>query len=162
IVYCLVSSVIFIVREGSSAAAVYEFGLLYNILIPYFFIRGLFTDIGDIKVFLSGLVLMMIPLATLMGLEAIEAQNSFSAMCVVRARVEFRDGHYRCQGPFRSTMTAGTFGATFMPLFAMSLYLADKRRPVLILGFLASTLIMIFSHSSGPLLAYVSAVIGLL
>src|SRR5205085_3411503 len=80
---------------------------------------------------------------------------------------EVRDGHVRCMGPFRSPITAGSLGATLSLLYLAPLWRALEGRTWLaglrssVVGLGASLAIMIASHSSGPLLAFVGGLVAL-
>jgi hypothetical protein len=155
LVYCLVSSVVFIVRESSATALVGQLGTAYNVLVAYFAFRALITSYEDFEEFLAKAAIFIVPLAFCMSFEAVKGQSLFTGI-----GDEFRDGHYRCEGAFRSPITCGTFGATLMPLFA-GLWFKPGRRAFAIVGMCAATDIVLCSRSSGPLLAYGAGLIGL-
>jgi hypothetical protein len=154
VVYCLVSSVVYIVRERSGDAVVAELGFAYNLLVPYFAFRALITTYEDFTGFLSKAALFIVPLAILMSFEARSGESWFSGF-----GDEYRDGHYRCAGAFRSPITGGTFGATLLPLFAGLWF--TSARPFAIIGMCAAADIVVCSRSSGPLLACGAGFLGL-
>jgi len=146
---------------GAMDALIYQIGCSYNILLPYFLFRGLLKNRHEIEEFLADMAIMIVPFTLFMMQEAFTGRNFFSAFGGVNAADEFRDGHFRCEVAFRSSITAGTLGATLMPLFA-GLYLTGRHRRHAIIGIVAATIIVICSRSSGPLLAYGSGLLALL
>jgi hypothetical protein len=144
---------------GALAALVYQIGLSYNVVLPYFLFRALLKDVQEIETFLGDAAIVIAPFALFMMQEAFTGRNLFGIFGGVGSM--FRDGHYRSEAAFRSPITAGTVGATLMPLFS-GLYLTGRRRPQAIIGMVAATLIVYGSRSSGPLLAYGSGLLALL
>lgn len=141
------------VRVGNSAEFVFQLGCAFDILLSYFVFRCLITSAADVEEVLSALAWFIIPLAVLMCREATGALNIFSVFGGVPEYAEVREGHVRCMGPFRSPITAGSFGASLALLY-LALFLRGLRRQTALTGLLASLAIMITSHSSGPLLAF--------
>jgi hypothetical protein len=157
----LVSFFLFILLRGTSGAVIYKLGQSYNALGTYFFIRALVRDYSDMVQAVKMLGIIMIPLAVLFLVEMATGRNMFSVFGGVPEITGIREGRLRCQGPFEHPILAGTFGATAMPLF-VGLWSYDKQnRRFAAVAFVAATVIVIASSSSGPLLAYVISVIGL-
>jgi hypothetical protein len=136
-----------------------QVGIIYNVLLSYFAFRSLIIDWDDLQTLLPRLVILILPLALFMALESVTGHNVFDFMG--GHSPTDRDGRPRCTGAFRGPHTAGTFGATLMPLFA-GLFFVPGKRPISVMGFVAATVITYTSNSSGPLLAYLSCLIGLL
>jgi hypothetical protein len=156
IVFCVGSSVIIIVRENLAVSSIVsQLGLVYNFLVPYFAFRALITNFEDFKKFLSQASLFIVPLAFCMSFEAHSGRSVFTGV-----GAENRDGHFRCEGAFRSPITGGTFGATLLPLFA-GLWFITGRRAMAIVGACAAAAIVVCSRSSGPLLSCGAGVVGL-
>jgi len=135
-------------------------GISYNILLSYFVFRCFITGWDDFQELLPRLALLIVPLALCMVWESLTGHNVFSFMGGQIADWE-REGRYRCVGSFRGPHTAGTFGATLMPLFVSLFFINLQRRAAAVAGFIAATAITYTSNSSGPLLAYLSCVVGL-
>jgi hypothetical protein len=155
-VYCLFSSVVFVVREGCSGEAlVGEAGQVYNIFVSYFACRALIGNYEGFEEFLSKTAIFIVPVAICMSFEAVSGRSLFTGI-----GDEYRDGHYRCAGAFRSPITAGTFGATLMPLF-VGLWFTQARRTAALVGICAATVIVVCGRSSGPLLSYGAGLLGL-
>ncbi len=157
----VVSSMIIVAigAGGDMKAMIYQLGCSYDILLPYFLFRALLKDHHEIEAFLADLAIVIVPFCIFMVMESRSGNNVFSAFGGVSTM--FRDGHFRAEAAFRSPITAGTIGATFISLF-VGLYLTGRRRPYAVIGILAATIIVICSRSSGPLLAYGSGLFALL
>lgn len=135
-------------------------GYAYNAFGIYFLFRLYLTGLDDIITILKVTALLIVPLAISMLVEKSTGRNVFSVFGGVPEITMIRDGKLRCQGPFRHPIIAGTFGATLMPLM-LGLYLKDKSDQLIaITGVISATIITVMSGSSGPLLAYLSAIVG--
>jgi hypothetical protein len=141
------------------AAAINQFGFLWDSLGGYFFLRFAIRDEEDIcrtaKVFVS--IAMIV--AVCMVIEQRFMTNVFSFIGG-HARPDMRAGKLRSQGPFAHAILAGVFGATIMPLF-LWLGSTKKTRSVGVAGVIGATAIVITSASSTPLGAYVGGILGL-
>ena len=136
-----------------------QFGAGYNILFPYFVFRCLVTSLEDIENLLPKIAVLIIPLALCMVYESLTGTNVFNGMGG-QGSAWLREGRYRCIGSFRGPHTAGIFGATLMPLFVW-LYFRREKRGLAIAGLIAATGITYLANSSGPLMAYLSGMVGL-
>ena len=149
--------VVFTLRTGEINK--YQIGLMVDGLLVYFVFRGLFADWDDFRFFMKGAVVLLVPFAFLMEYESHVGRNLFAAMGGVPETPVFRTGHYRCQASFRHAITAGTVGATFLPLCVGFLSHKSSRAWAL-LGVVACGTIVFASHSSGPLMAAMIAIAG--
>jgi hypothetical protein len=138
---------------------IYMCGFAYNWMGLYFFFRAVVRDFSDMDRTLKTLCLLMVPLAMSMIGEKITGRNLFSIFGGVPELTGVRDGRIRCVGPFRHPILAGLFGATSMPLM-VSLYF--RRKVPGLIGFFTATIIVVLSASSGPVVAYVLALVALL
>ena len=136
-----------------------QVGTTYNILLSYFVFRCLITSWEDIQELLPKLAILIIPLALCMIYESLTGTNIFNVMGG-QGEAWLREGRVRCIGSFRGPHTAGIFGATLMPLFVWLIFKRDRRR-VAVAGLIAATAITYTSNSSGPLMAYLSGLVGL-
>jgi hypothetical protein len=126
-------------------------GGLYDTLFGYFVFRCLLRDEADFRLVLAKVAYVVVPFALLMVYEATTNRNLLSFFHGVAGYSWVRNGHTRAMGPFRNPITAGSFGATFAMLFA-SLWFSGTRKRFVLVGFIASALIVFSSHSSGPFL----------
>ncbi|MGD0812280.1 MAG: hypothetical protein ABSA83_01640 [Verrucomicrobiota bacterium] len=136
-----------------------QVGGCYDTLLSYFVFRCLITSWEDIQDLLPRLAILIIPLALCMIYESRTGSNVFNVMGGQGAEW-LREGRYRCMGGFRGPHTAGVFGATLMPLFVWWFFRPGQRR-IAVAGLLAATAITFTANSSGPLMAYLSGLIGL-
>src|SRR5579884_821369 len=161
VLFAASSSILSSIRVGTSEELNYQTGFAYNTLFSYFVFRGLVRNLDDFRAFLEGMALLIIPLALCMVDEAQTGMSLFNFMGGRDEIVDWdRGGRFRCVGSFRGPHTAGTFGATFFPLLS-ALFFATGRRPLAIVGVIASTTIAYTANASGPLSALVSGWIGL-
>ncbi len=161
IVYASVGFILPIILFGTLEALIAQSGFIYNLIGIYFLFRFLIRDYEDMEKAVKILGLCLIPLAGFMIVEMSTGRNMFSALGGVPEFSAFRDGQFRCQGPFRHPILAGSLGAVSTPLLIGLLGKQENRRWWAILSIIASTAIVIASHSSGPALAYGFGLIGL-
>lgn len=163
ILWVVVSSLVYILSRGmTSEVIIGRLGESYNIIGIYFLTRALIWDFDDIVHAFKMLAVIIIPLAIFFILELRTGRNLFSVFGGVPDFTGIRDGRLRCQGPFRHPILAGTFGATVMPLFVGLWAYSPRSRLLAASAIIASTIIVIASASSGPLLAYGAGVVGLI
>jgi hypothetical protein len=146
---------------GSSAALINRLGYALDILGAYFLFRALVREPEDVYRAVRWLGIFFVPLAGLMTVEKLTGQNPFAVFGGVPLISEIRNGTIRCQGPFSHSILAGTFAATAVPLFWGLWSYRRSARPVAFAGVAAATLIVVLCGSSGPVLAYAGAVLGL-
>ncbi|HEU6449332.1 MAG TPA: hypothetical protein VFV23_12925 [Verrucomicrobiae bacterium] len=145
------------ILRGPSAET---FGAAYNAAGTYFFIRILTHDSTDLIGHLRLLVFLAIVIGLFMCLEMKTHRNLFSILGGVPEITVQRGDQFRCQGPFRHPILAGTFGATLFPLLA-GLWFHSRKKFLVLAGIAGSAIITIASASSGPLLTFLAALIGL-
>lgn len=162
IAWVVVQSFLYVLFDGSNVNLIERLGGAYNALGIYFLIRVLVWDFDDVVHTVKMLGIIIIPLAVLFAVEYMTGKNPFFVFGGVPEFTMIREGKLRCQGPFRHPILAGTFGATALPLF-VGLWVFSMRDRLLAVGaILAATIIVIASSSSGPLLAYLASVVGLM
>ncbi len=161
VAWVIVGIILFALCRGPVQELVGRLGEAYNTLGIYFLIRALVRDVDDIVRAVKILAVIIFPLTLFFAMEHITGRNPFSVLGGVPAVTEIREGSLRCQGPFRHPILAGTFGATAMPLFVgLWLYNGGNRR-LAVTAAIAATTIVITSSSSGPLIAYITGLVGL-
>lgn len=152
--FFLISLAILLLRTGSLDA--YSVGLAVDGWLAYFSFRALISSPEDFTHFMRRVVFLLIPFAILMEVEAVTGRNLFALMGGVPETPVLREGRYRCQGSFRHAITAGSLGASFLPIFAGFLF-QKFHRWWAALGVAACFVIVYASYSSGPLMAAVAA-----
>ena len=146
---------VFCFREGTIDA--YQIGLAVDANLAYFAFRTFIADSEDFTFLMKGTAFLLVPLALLTMVEANTGRNLFSLLGGVPEESVFREEHYRAQGAFRISITAGSLGATYAPLFVGFFFLKSYRKWAAI-GVISSIIILLASHSSGPLMALMAGV----
>lgn len=144
----------------TSDAFIYRCGATYNVIGLYFIFRFLLRDIEDVVRVTRLLAVLILPLAIAMLLEKMSGRNTFAVFGGVPDITVIRDGVLRCQGPFAHPIMAGTFGATVAALFVALWWQGHLSKLLAVLGLAASSVIIITSGSSGPVMAAVAALFG--
>jgi len=137
-------------------------GLAYTAMGTYFFFRIVIRDFYDINLLLKTLAIIIVPLACLMLIEKTTGRNLFYVFGGVPMFSLVREGSVRCQGPFAHSILAGTLGATLIPFFIAMWLKNEGTKALAITGFMAATIIALTPRSSGPAMAYLFAIIGML
>jgi len=154
LIFFITYVVTFHIRAGKLDT--YNVGIAVDGCLVYFTFRALIQTKEDFILFIQRVAILLIPFSLLMIKESISGKNIFSLMGDVPEVPVWRNGYYRCQGSFRHAITAGTVGATFLSIF-FGLILQKKSFLIALLGVAACIIIVITSHSSGPLLAAIVA-----
>ena len=148
-------ALVFCFREGTIDA--YQIGLAVDANLAYFAFRTFIADNDDFTFLMKGTAALLVPIALLTMVEANTGRNLFSVMGGVPAESVFREGHYRANAAFRISITAGSLGGTYAPLFVGFFFLKSYRKWAMI-GVISSITILLASHSSGPLMALMAGV----
>jgi hypothetical protein len=148
-----------------SGAVIFQIGNLYTIFGIYFFCRFLIRDDEDVLEMIRALAYVAIFIAPMMAWELKTGHNPYAILGGARAAsyadLMERDGKFRALGCFGHPILAGTFGAVLVPLFVI-LWRKGKRDRVLgAMGLVASTVIVLASNSSTPVLAYAGGVFAI-
>jgi len=141
-------------------AVIYQAGFLLDAIGGFFVLRYLIRDEEDIYRVMRAFAVITIIIGCCMVFEKVRQVNLFGLLGGVRAVPETRGGAVRAQGPFQHEIIAGTFGATLLPLFFL-LWKSGKARLLGVLGAIGSTLMVLTSHSSTPVMAYGAAILGI-
>lgn len=160
--WVMVNTFLYVTFSGNYATFTERLGGVYNTLGIYLLARVAIRDFDDVILTTKMLGIIVIPLAALFAVEHTTGKNLFSVLGGVPAASEIRNGKIRCQGPFVHSILSGTFGATSMPLF-VGLWVYNKQHRIIAAGaVLASTVIVITSAASGPFMAYLASIVGLI
>jgi hypothetical protein len=153
---------------GSSEAIINRAGTVLTTLGIYLVMRSMIRTESDIHLSIKIFAYLCAIIASLMAYEHITGSNLYSLLggerAFERATIILREGAVRkprAMGCFQHPLTAGTFGAILVPLFAALWVRVPKKRFVATVGFLSSTSIVIASVSSTPLLAYLCGILTL-
>ena len=127
-------------------------------VLCYLTFRGLLRDIADLRWFLRGFLLLLLPFTALVLIERTTGQSPF-VVVGASAAIYFRDGVARCQGTFRHAILMGSVAASFLALYA-GLGLGRWRRPEALFGAVLCAALVIMSNSGGPLTSLLAAMLG--
>jgi hypothetical protein len=151
LVWVAVSVIMYTLLWGTGAAFQNGLGMAFDALGTYFFFRCTIRDMEGAKLAARALAVIAVLVAVSVIVERTTSRNVFYVLGGVQEFTEIRDGSLRCQGPFGHSILAGTFGATLLPIF-MALWRHATSRKWALAGIAASIVIVINSHSSGPVL----------
>jgi len=136
------------------------FGMAYNSIGVYFLIRCLTRDPSEIIEHLRFLAFAIVVIAVAMSWELATHRNPFFVFGGVPEFVVERDGRFRCQGPFRVCILAGTFAATLFPLLLGLWRKGGRDKKLALLGMAGCAFSTCAAASSGALITIVMAMIG--
>ena len=162
ILFVLSEVAFYTLQRRTAFALLSSLGAAFDLIGLYFLFRILVPDQDGLIKAARVLSMLAVPIAMLMILEQLTARNLFSVFGGVPEFTYIREGRLRSQAAFQHPITAGTFGATLLPLM-VGLFSTGKRQRILaILGVLSAIVITITSASSGPILALLAGIIALL
>lgn len=127
----------------------------------YFFLRYLIQDTEDITKATKTLALLAVAVGICMANERFRNINIFGYTGSVTLIPTVRNGSIRAQACFGHPILAGAFGATLAPLFYW-LWRSGKGKAIALAGMLGSFMIVFFSASSTPVMAWVGGIGALL
>ena len=159
--YALSAAVIYCLLWRQSEALVNRFGFLYNTLGVYFFCRWTLEDTRDVIRVIKVFALICLLFAVAMVIEQHTGRNFFSALGGVAAITEIREGKLRSQGSFESSISAGIFAATLLPVFVGLLWQKGKAKLFAFVGIVSATLMTLTSSSATPVSAYGAGILAL-
>jgi hypothetical protein len=136
-------------------------GGAFNAFGTYFLIRLLTKDPAEALEHVRFLVLAAMVIAAAMSWEFMVHRNLFAVLGGVPEQVLEREGHFRCQGPFRHPILAGTFVATLFPLLGGLWFRGGRDRQLASVGLMACAFSTVVTASSGALLTCLTAILGL-
>jgi len=161
ILYVVFSVVVYAVRVGTMKSLTYRLGFGYTMLGEYFVARFLIRRDEDFVRVIKCFGLLLAIIACFMVVERITGRNLFAVFGGVPEFTLVRAGSLRSQGPFPHPLLAGAVGAASFPLF-VRLFLKDNDNIFIgFVGIVGSTLMVVTSASSGPVIGYAAALIGL-
>ena len=162
LLWILSSFLIYIIREQNIQALINRLGFAFDGLV-YFIFRSIIVSKADAIRTLKILALVLLPISGAMIIEKTTGRNLFSFMGGVDEFTAVRDSKIRAQGAFMHPITAGVLGATSIPLMIPMLFqgTVSHARAIAFLGLFSGTTICLASSSSGPVIAYATAVIPL-
>jgi hypothetical protein len=158
LMWAAAGSIAFVILWDDTGAFIDRLGFLYNALGTYFLFRVVWRGPEDVDRAVKVLAVVCAVIALCMMNEHWTNRNLFSMFGGVPEFSYIREGKLRAQAAFAHPITAGTFGATLMPLFAR---LWRNGKVVAAIGIIASIVITIASMSSTPVLALCGGIVAL-
>jgi len=141
-------------------AVVNRLGFLVTTMGAYFLMRFLVRDQQDVVRAIKTLAIVAIVVAPLMVYECSSAYNAFWLLGAP-VITNIRDGQIRAQGPFAHAITAGVVGAVLLPLFVGLFFYRPRTRLLAVAAVISSTVMVLASRSSTPVMTYAAALLGL-
>lgn len=160
VAYLGIGTVAYVAREGTLEALVYRLGVMFEGFGVYFLLRALLRSSTEVLRSIFNLAVIACLVGASMALEYLTGRNLFAVFGGVHKYTVIRDGHLRCQGAFSHPIMAGSFGASFAPIFGMIAIGSKRDRALLVAGLVGSILIVVTAGSSGPALALLAAIAG--
>jgi len=127
----------------------------------YFFLRYLIRDVEDIAECAKALAVVAVLAGICMANERLRDVNVFGYSGSIAIQPTVRDGLIRAQGCFGHPILAGCFGATVTPLFYW-LWRSGRGKLLAAIGVLGGFMIVYFSASSTPVMAWAGGIGALL
>lgn len=137
-------------HADTSAVLVNRLGLVYNAWGIYFLLRIFCQSLEDVVTLCRITAVLLVPLSLALLLEKTTGRNLFSVLGSVPELSEIRGDRIRAQGPFTSSILAGTVGAVCLPLVVG---LWQHHRKTAVAAMLACFSIIFASASSGPIMS---------
>jgi hypothetical protein len=152
--------IVFTLQYANTQALIKSLGDLFDVLSGYFVLRFLIQDREDVRQAFRVFALVAVILGVCMLNEQRTGQNVFGQLGGILGAPEVRNGKIRSQGTFQHSITAGSFGATLVPLLVW-LWSDLKTRKIAMLGLLGASVMTVTGHSSTTLGCYAAGVFGL-
>jgi hypothetical protein len=139
-------------------ALVFRFGMVLNTLGFYFLMRVFIQDRESFLRVCKIIIIALLPIAIEMAIESRSGTDLFAMLGGVSRFTEMRGGKVRAQGPFAHPILAGTVGAACLPL---AILFWKSNRKLALLGLAVTSVMVLASRSSGPIMTAFFAVFGL-
>lgn len=161
LLWALFRTLSFLLRFSfQGAPLINQAGFLWDVIGAYFILRYSIQDQDDIRIAIKTLGIVACITAVCVLNEKLRNENIFGYLGGIPVAPSIREGSVRPRGPFSHPLLVGTFGATLLPL-CFWLWNDGKSRILSVCGAISSTIIMIVSASSTPLMAYAAAVFAM-
>lgn len=147
---------------ASLSTLINRLGFALDALGAYFACRILLADVDGVRRSTRIIAAMSMIVAAVMILEWITGRNPFSFMGGVPELTYSREGRLRAQAAFAHAILAGSYGAALLPLMVGLWMLNDGARALAFWGIVSAAVITAASSSSGPILAFLAGIAGLL
>ncbi len=157
--FAFMQLVAFSVEWMAAQAIIKGLGNFLDTLGGYILLRSLIRDEEDIRRTIKVFAIVAVVMGACMINEQVTQHNIFD-LFGGQGLPAVRDGKIRSQGAFEVFITAGSFGATLLPLLVW-LWSAAKSKIIAYLGMAGATAMTVTSNSSTPDLVYVAGILAL-
>ena len=158
IYFTVVSAATFVLLNKEFAAFTNRVGVLYDTFCLYFILRFLIRDEEEVARAIKALVIVACVAAVFMSLEQVTAKNLFGLLGGVPLEPTLREGRLRSQAFFAHALIAGSYAATLLPLSLWLWLKGGSCRIYAVVCVVATTVMMLTSASSTPILAYAAGI----
>ncbi|TVQ61649.1 MAG: hypothetical protein EA378_07840 [Phycisphaerales bacterium] len=156
--YAVVSTLFYTINYGSIESLIFKLGVSYDAIGLYFFFRCTIRTLEDATRIATSFAIVSIPTAIAFAIEKQTGNNLFSVMGGVPDRTIVRHGRLRCQGAFSSSILAGCYWASVLPLMASLWWRGGLQRVLGIIGIFCGLAVIGFCSSSTPVIATAAVV----
>ena len=132
-------------------------GMVYNAWGIYFLVRTACRTPEDVVNFVKITAWVLVPVALEMLYEVCLGGNLFGYLNDGDSSVTLRGDRVRASGPFAHPILAGTVGGVCLPMM-VGIWRQERRSAAI--GCVACVFMILFSASSGPLLAVLSGILA--
>lgn len=158
--WALVRGLALMLLHPELGAVVSQVAFWLDVFGIYFLFRLSIREEGDILRIVRVLAPVMVIVAVCMLYEHQTGFDLYNRITSYQITEYTRDGKIRAQGAFGHAITAGTFGATLIPIFFWG-WKSGKARSAAVVGLVASLAVIYASLSSTPVTACLAGVVGL-
>ena len=154
--YMVLRVIAFSILYKNSSAIINQVALFLDTVGAYFIWRTLIVDTGDIERVVKCLALVFIVFAITM---IVESRKMFNVFGYINGFFipELRNGSPRASASFAHSLTAGITGAGLFPVFFF-LWFKGRQKIIAVLGVVAAAIMVVATHTSGSLLAYIAGI----
>jgi len=158
--WALLRGLAFILLFRETGAVVNQVGLWLDAFGGYILFRYALRDEEDISRISKVLAFVVLVLAACMFFESLTRIDVFSYLAGRTIVPWLRNGRVRAQAVFANSITAGTIGATLLPLFFW-LWKSGKSRIWGLTGMASASVVAVTSMASTPITAWMAGILGL-
>ncbi len=147
-------------RQKQGVTSIQTLGEAMEMWGFYFYFRCVVRDLDDLRGAATGFMLASIPIAIAFIYEATALRNPFAFFGGVSEVTRARDGKLRCMGAYSHPILAGCFWAALLPYFGAMIKRNGRITYLPFVAILCSTVIILLTSSSTPVMGAGFAFIG--
>ena len=158
-------AITFVLLWQESGAIINQLGTIYTAFGIYFLLRFLIRDTEDAKRAIRAFAYIAAVVAVIMSIEQATGRNPYAVIggsrVADRQMLMEREDRFRAEASFGHPILAGTFGGISLPLYLALSWKDKQSRKALLVGVMATTVIVLASNSSTSMLAYGAGLLAL-